>query len=166
MTVAAIIDTLNLYAIAVDSRHWHLFDAIFMPEARFDYFGRRWDGLAAFRDDFAAAHEGFTATQHFVGNHVVRFDTEGATALSYCRWTLERDGTPGGDLYSGTAWYDDRLVGTGTEWRISNRTCGIIHAQGNPAVAGATTLPPRAPLHAAARDGLLRIPGGDRAWTN
>jgi hypothetical protein len=161
----AIIATLNLYAIAVDSRRWTLFDDVFTPEVKLDYFGKRWAGLAAFRDGFAAAHEGFSATQHIVCNHVVRFDARGAAALSYCQWYLERAGTPGGDSYWGTAWYDDRLVRTAAGWRIDNRVCGIIRTAGNPAVAGAAGPPARTPLHEAARNGRLRILSEETAWT-
>lgn len=154
---AKITSLLNLYAIVVDARRWEMMSDIFVPDVQLSYFGVTWRDLASFQKDFASGHADLTATQHFIGNHLIQVKDDRAAALSFCHWTLIRADTVGGDNYSGGAWYEDLLVRTVDDWRIEARTCGLVWTQGNPAVVGADRAPACEPLHLATAAGRLRI---------
>ena len=134
----AIVKVINRYGLAMDARRWDLFDTIFTADVVLEYPGSRWHELAAFKTDFARAHERFDATQHAMMNHLVEVDGESASAFTYCSWRLICRGTEGGDYLEGTAWYDDELVLMPEGWRIRRRACRILWAEGNPAAIGAS----------------------------
>ncbi|MCB2048796.1 MAG: nuclear transport factor 2 family protein [Novosphingobium sp.] len=138
--VAAITQTVNLYALALDSLNIDLFDRIFTPDCVADYGGPKpFEGLEPFKARFAETHRGFDATQHFVTNHHVTIAGNDATCLSYFRAMLMRD-MPGGDnLFETAGWYDDRLTLTPDGWRIAHRVCRQTWSGGNPQI------PPMAP---------------------
>ncbi|MFD2403186.1 nuclear transport factor 2 family protein [Novosphingobium soli] len=70
-----IVDLLNLYGFAMDTRRWDLFDRIFTPEVAADYGPTSsWTGRERFKADFGAFHELFDATQHVMTNHLVRVE--------------------------------------------------------------------------------------------
>jgi len=135
-----IIQVLNLYAIAIDTQSWHLFDMVFTDNVSADFGpGVRWTGLAAFKTDFAAFHEPFDATQHVMTNHFVQLSGDKAHALTYGMWRLIRhaaaDSQTGlGPLWDGTGWYDDTLIRTDAGWRIAKRVCRVVSFTGNPHV--------------------------------
>jgi hypothetical protein len=133
----AIIQVINRYGLAMDSRRWDLFDSIFTADVELDYSGTRWTDLASFKTDFAAAHERFDATQHAMMNHLVELAGEAAAAFTYCSWRLICRRAPSGDFLEGTAWYDDALIRTTAGWRIRRRACRILWAEGNPLATGA-----------------------------
>jgi 3-phenylpropionate/cinnamic acid dioxygenase small subunit len=133
-----IIDLLNLYAVAIDTTRWDLFDAIFTFDVKVD-FGptMQWSGLETFKTAFAGFHDPFEATQHALTNHQVIVDGDEANSLCYGNWRLIRHVPGGGDLWEGTGWYDDVLVRTSKGWRIKDRLCRTIWWTGNPRVGEA-----------------------------
>lgn len=133
--VAAIIRTLNLYALAMDTQRWDLFDQIFTPDVDADYTDpAHWRDLESFRRDFAAYHAPFDSTQHTMTNHLVQVSGDTADAFVYGSWLLIRRGTQGGDHWQGVGWYDDTLVRTADGWRIKRRACRVTWSGGNPRV--------------------------------
>lgn len=151
----AIIQVINRYGLAMDTRGWDLFDSIFTADVELDYSSTRWNDLASFKRDFAAAHERFDATQHAMMNHLVEASGDSAAAFTYCSWRLISRGAPGGDFLQGTAWYDDALVRTAAGWRIRRRTCRILWADGNPAATGAREVMPWDLLRREASEGRI-----------
>jgi hypothetical protein len=151
----AIIQVINRYGLAMDTRRWDLFDGIFTADVELEYPGSKWSELAKFKIDFAAAHEKFDATQHAMMNHLVEVTGETATAFTYCSWRLICRGTPGGDFLEGMAWYDDALVRTAAGWRILRRHCRILWADGNPAATGAKEVMPWDVLRVEAAEGRV-----------
>jgi SnoaL-like domain len=136
---AEIIEIINLYALAIDAQRWDLFDRIFTPDCAVDYgSAARWQGLEVFKQDFAAFHAPFDATQHMMANHQVRIEGDRAWALTYGSWRLVRhaaaDLGTGGPLWDGTGWYDDELVRSPQGWRIANRMCKVVWFTGNDTV--------------------------------
>jgi hypothetical protein len=130
-----IIQTINLYGIAVDSERWELFDRIFTQdvEAHFSETAN-WRDLVQFKSDFAVFHRIFDSTQHSMSNHLVDISGNTAHAFTYGMWRLIRKGTQGGDLWEGTGWYDDELTRTELGWRIKRRHCKVVWWGGNPRV--------------------------------
>jgi hypothetical protein len=133
--VAAITRTLNLYALAMDTQRWDLFDQIFTPDVDADYADpAHWRDLASFKRDFAAYHAPFDSTQHVMMNHLVEVSGDTARAFVYGSWLLIKRGTEGGDHWQGTGWYDDALMRTAQGWRIQRRSCRVVWWSGNPRV--------------------------------
>ncbi|CAN7589492.1 nuclear transport factor 2 family protein [Phenylobacterium sp. LjRoot225] len=133
--VASIIKTLNLYALAMDTQRWDLFDRIFTADVDADYADpAHWRDLESFRRDFAAYHAPFDSTQHVMMNHLVEVSGDVARAFVYGSWLLIKRGTEGGDFWQGTGWYDDALVRADGGWKIKRRACRVVWQGGNPRV--------------------------------
>lgn len=131
----ALKSVIDLYGLAVDTQQWDLFDQIFTPDVDADWGGTAvWNNISDFKRDFAAYHDIFDRTHHVMTNMVFAVEGDRATAVTYGHWLLVRYGAPGGDVWRGEGWYNDRLVRTGNGWRISRRRCGIILSEGNTAV--------------------------------
>ncbi|MDE2597713.1 MAG: nuclear transport factor 2 family protein [Sphingomonadales bacterium] len=127
-----IVDALNLYALAVDTRRWDLFDRIFAAHCEADYgSAAHWHELTVFKADFAAFHAAFDATQHVMANHQVRVSGGRAHSLTYGTWRLVRHAAEGGPLWDGSGWYDDTWVRGDMGWRLVKRTCRVIWYTGN-----------------------------------
>jgi hypothetical protein len=127
------IGVINLYALAVDTRRWELFDRVFTPDVEADFGPQaRWSDLASLKRDFAPAHEGFVATQHITTNHQVLVDGDAANAISYVHARFIRRTPEGGTLTESYGWYDDRLTRTVAGWRINRRVCRGIFASDHP----------------------------------
>jgi SnoaL-like domain len=133
--VAEIINTVNLYTVAVDSQTWDLFDQVFTADIRADFGGpAQWHDRASFKRDFAAVHAPFKATQHTTSNHQVLVDGDGGYCLSYVRAMFIRAVPEGGHLFEAAGWYDDELERMSGGWRIKRRTNRTFWSGGNPLV--------------------------------
>jgi hypothetical protein len=131
----AIINLLNLYGFAVDTQSWQLFDRIFTSDVDADFSDKaHWRDLASFKSDFAVFHDPFDNTQHVMSNHLVNLAGDKAHSFTYGSWRLVRKAAEGAALWDGTGWYDDVWQRTATGWRISKRTCRVVHWTGNPFV--------------------------------
>ena len=130
----SIIAVVNLYALAVDTQHWQLFDQTFTTDVAADFGGAAvWRDLASLKRDFDAIHSPFDATQHVTTNHNVTVQGDTAHSLSYVHGRFIRQ-VPGGNMFESTGWYDDRLVRTAAGWRIAQRVCRMVWWGGNPRV--------------------------------
>jgi hypothetical protein len=130
-----IINVINLYPVAVDTRQWDLFDRIFTPDVHTSFGGpAAWNDLAALKRDFAIVHAPFSATMHVTTNHQVLVKDDVATCLSYVHGRFIRQLPEGGSLFESAGWYDDALVRSAAGWRIRNRSCRTVWAAGNPVV--------------------------------
>lgn len=125
--ISSIINTVNRYAVAVDSHRYGLFDQVFTEDIHCDF-----GGGAAFTDRatlisvFADIHAVFDATQHMTMGHTVDVRGDAANCLSYVsgRFRREVEGRP--CVFESTGWYDDRLVRTADGWRIQERTSRMV----------------------------------------
>jgi hypothetical protein len=133
---AEIIEVMNLYAFALDTRQWDLFDRVFTDDvvAIFGPAGAGWEGLDVFKASFADFHARLDAHQHTMMGHLVEVDGDTAHAFAYGNWLLVREGAEGGSSWTGTGWYDDDLVRTEQGWRIKRRVCRLQGWSGNPLV--------------------------------
>jgi len=154
--------TINLYATAVDTLQFALFDRVFTPDVSIDFGGGAvWSGLDALRQAFVAIHEPFSATQHVTTNHTITVKGDRAHCLSFVHGRFIRDVGEGGNMFESGGWYDDELVRAGEDWLICRRVCRSIWAQGNPKVLetqpGVSGIPQLYSLSAEARAGNLAI---------
>jgi hypothetical protein len=131
----AIIHLLNLYGVAVDTQRWEWFDEIFIDDVDADFSEKaHWHDLNSFKSDFALFHDPFDNTQHVMSNHLVKLNGDSAHSFTYGSWRLVRKAAEGAALWDGTGWYDDAWQRTALGWRISRRTCRVVHWTGNPFV--------------------------------
>jgi 3-phenylpropionate/cinnamic acid dioxygenase small subunit len=133
---AAIIETINLYAFALDAHQWDLFDQVFTDDvkAEFGPAGVVWPDRDTVVKEFAEFHETLDTHQHTMMGHLVHLDGDTASAFTYGDWLLVRYAAEGGSTWVGRGWYDDRLVRTDRGWRISHRICRLLSYSGNPNV--------------------------------
>ena len=133
--VADVVNTINIYPVALDTQRWDLFDLAFTEDVRADFGGAAlWTDLASFKETFAFIHAPFDSTQHVTTNHQVVIDGDRATCLSYVRGLFMRTLPEGGNMFESGGWYDDQLVRTAAGWRIKDRVCRMQWWTGNPAV--------------------------------
>lgn len=138
--IAEVVNTINLYPIAVDSQQWALFDRVFTDDAETDFGGPAvFSGLEPIKQIFDAIHAPFSATQHATRGHHVDLAGDRATCLSYVHARFIREvAGDGGNMFESIGWYDDSLVRTQQGWRIARRVCRTIWSGGNPAVLQTT----------------------------
>lgn len=131
-----IMEVLNLYAFALDSRQWDLFDLAFTDdvEAIFGPAGAGWQGLSVFKESFAQFHATLDSHVHTMMGQLITVDGDTANAFSYGNWILVREAADGGSTWTGTGYYDDELVRTEAGWRIKRRVCRLLSWTGNPSV--------------------------------
>lgn len=130
----AITEVINLYAIALDSHSWDLFDAIFTPNVISDYCNvLYWTDLASFVRDFKDAHEATRGHQHSLGVPQIIVEGDRAWALTYGRFNVFRNSPAAEvhDMSQGGAWYDDELIRTPAGWRIAKRVARNFWWQGS-----------------------------------
>lgn len=148
---------INLYALAIDTWNYDLFDEVFTSDVVADYGeGAVWTGLANFKQVFIAIHAGYSGTQHTMSNIQWVIKGNSGYALSYGHYRLIKPGTPGGDHWEGQGYNDDKLVKIGGKWRISHRINRITWSGGNTKVIGADGPFPLTSMHQVAADGKLR----------
>jgi SnoaL-like domain len=139
---AAIVDLLNRYATAIDTRNWVLLRSCFTADSKLDYDeeGRfrgikcdqcgeeiaQWDNADAVTGHFTHSHDGYDHTQHRITNAVVELTGNTAAARSYVHAAFVPSGAPE-TLLSAYGRYDDILVKSGQEWLISRRVYTNIH---------------------------------------
>lgn len=125
-------ELLARYATALDERGWDLLGDVFLPDATCDFgaLGRP-RGVAEITALVRDTIGDLDATQHLIGNVVVRVDGDEATADCYLISQHVRAGTPGGEHYLLGGRYADRVVRTPAGWRIAHRTLHRMWTTGN-----------------------------------
>ena len=126
----AIVQVINLYGLAIDSRRWDLFDKVFTANVEAHYSEERhWHDLESFKQAFEASHQPFHHTQHAMMNHIVHIDGNDAQAFTYVSWRLIIRNSSGEDVLEGSAWYDDLLLRSNGAWLIRKRDCKVSWAR-------------------------------------
>src|SRR5271166_3366275 len=122
------------YTTALDTKDWALLESCFARAPVFVHPGGRLEGFPAILERTKAALTPLTATQHLVGNIVVRVD--GDTARSVCCFQAQhvRIGTLGGETYIIAGSYADTLNRATGSWKITERVQTYIWRDGNRAV--------------------------------
>ena len=127
-----IVELINLYGLAMDTRRWDLFDRIFAADVDADYGATsRWTDRDSFKHDFGSFHELFDATQHVMTNHLVSVNGDGAVSNTYGAWRLIRHAAGEPPVWDGTGYYDDTWRRDRHGWRIARRVCRVVYWSGN-----------------------------------
>lgn len=129
------------YPVALDSRDFDLLESLFAPDARIDIPAAGVFDPAGYRAVTEAGLGRLDATQHFVGQPVLRMEGDRAWARSYLvAQHVVNALAPAGILTIG-AWYNDELVRRAECWLIAARTGNAVWWSGNPAVLGLDGIP-------------------------
>ncbi len=132
------------YALALDRRDWAALAACFTPDADAYYMDKPpARGYQAIEAICRTSLAPMSATQHLIGNVIVRLDGDEAESSCYLQAQHVRTGTAGGDNFIIAGRYDDRLVRTPDGWRIRERRLEVSWTEGNPAVRGRLPAHPR-----------------------
>jgi hypothetical protein len=124
MSKEAISQVIHLYATALDSHSWDLFDHIFTADVDADYCeALHWTDLKSWVTQFKEMHESTAGHQHFLAPPQIVIEGDRAAALTYGQFHVFRrsPANEDGDVSMGGAWYDDELIRTTEGWRISRR---------------------------------------------
>jgi 3-phenylpropionate/cinnamic acid dioxygenase small subunit len=132
-----IIEVMSLYATGLDARDWKLWRSIFLDQVVFDLSS--WNGqeprlvdtdrvVAAQARIFAE----LAATQHFMTNHRVTVEGDTARLLAHMRAEHWIDDAPDGkNRYTMFGYYDDKLVKTGSGWKIAEMQLNVTRTEGD-----------------------------------
>jgi hypothetical protein len=133
---AALIERINDYAYACDSRDWGLLASCFADDGIADYgeYGGRFEGPEAVVGLVRAALSGLDASQHLFSNHSVRIDGDTARVRSYLFAQHVLVTPRGSNTYSVGAIYHFDLVRDGATWRIKLLELMPSWSDGNPGV--------------------------------
>ena len=133
--VREIIDVMNRYTAALDTRNWAMLEATMAPDGQADFGNLAGVGILespqALVDLCRGALQNLQATQHLQGNYVVEVDGDTATASCYLQANHFQEGLPGGDSFVVWAKYRDDFVRTENGWKIKKRYLDTISAGGN-----------------------------------
>ena len=125
----------NSYSYAMDAGRYDDLDALFLPEANYD-FGPAGSAssLVEIKQVIREALEPLTAVQHINGNPWAEVVGDEASAGCYLRVHMHREGATDGEHFEMGGQYTDELVRTPHGWRFARRTIKILWSQGNPNV--------------------------------
>jgi hypothetical protein len=130
-----IIDVMNAYTTALDTRNWDMLEATMAPDGAADFGNLAGVGILdspqALVDLCRRSLQDLRATQHLQGNYWVQVDGDTAKASCYLQASHFQEGLPGGDEFVVFAKYRDDFVRTPTGWKIKLRHLDTISASGN-----------------------------------
>jgi hypothetical protein len=130
-----ILQLVNRYCRALDTKDWLLLDDVFVVDATADLAGPSpLVGIEAIRARIRVALEHLDVSQHLVGTHEVSVDGDLASHRCYLQAQHVRREASGGINYIVGGRYEDRLARTDVGWRIVHRTLVVMWTEGNIAV--------------------------------
>jgi hypothetical protein len=133
--VREIIDVMNRYTTALDTRNWEMLEATMAPDGQADFGNLAGVGVLdspqALVDLCRRSLQDLRATQHLQGNFVVTVDGDTAQASCYLQANHFQEGLPGGDTFVVWGKYRDDFVRTEDGWKIKKRYLDTTAAGGN-----------------------------------
>lgn len=130
-----IVDVINAYTTALDTRDWDLLESCFTPDGEADFGNLAGVGVLdspqALVELCRGALQDLQATQHLQGNYAVEVDGDTAQASCYFQANHFLEGAPGGNVFVVWGKYRDRFVRTPDGWKIRHRDLDTISAGGN-----------------------------------
>ena len=130
-----IVDVMNAYTTALDTRDWEMLADCMAPDGEADFGNLAGVGVLdspqALVDLCRASLQDLRATQHLQGNYTVSVDGDTALASCYLQASHFQEGLPGGDTFVVWAKYRDRFVRTEAGWKIKHRDLDTIASGGN-----------------------------------
>jgi hypothetical protein len=132
----AVIDTVNRYATALDTRDWALLDEVFTPDVLGDYGAGVLKGRDALRGMVRHMLGGTGPSQHLLANHRVDLEGDSARCICLVRAFSAGAGSTAGQSYELIGEYRDELVRTPEGWMIARRQMAVHHEIGSRDILG------------------------------
>jgi hypothetical protein len=133
--VREIIDVMNRYTTALDTRNWEMLEATMAPDGQADFGNLAGVGILdspqALVDLCRRSLQDLRATQHLQGNYAVEVNGDTAQASCYLQANHFQEGLPSGDTFVVWGKYRDDFVRTADGWKIKKRYLDTISAGGN-----------------------------------
>jgi 3-phenylpropionate/cinnamic acid dioxygenase small subunit len=129
-----IIDLTIAYAWALDTKQLDQLHDVFAADATAMLRGVECSGVESIVSRIGGSILRLDATQHFIGNHHVTVDGDGASSRCQLQSQHVKAGVEGGDTYMIGGHYHDQLARTPAGWRITHRIMAQTWATGNPMV--------------------------------
>ena len=121
----------NRYSYAIDSGQYDKLDAMFTPDATYNFVTGSTNNVSALKKTIQDALEPLTTSQHINGNQWAEIEGDHATAGCYFTVHMYKEGLANGEHFEMGGRYDDELVRTSKGWRFSKRTITILWSEGN-----------------------------------
>ena len=125
---------LALYAVALDSREFDLFDDCVTPDAEIFLPGYEKLNPAGYVEMLKRELPRLDATHHLVGIPVVRLTGNRADSRCYFIAQSVKDTLASNSCLAIGGWYDDEWIRTERGWRITRREGIALWCDGNPGV--------------------------------
>jgi hypothetical protein len=129
-----IIDLTIAYTWALDTKQLDQLHNVFAADATAMLRGVECNGVESIITRIGGSILRLDATQHFIGNHHVTVNGDGATSRCQLQSQHVKAGVEGGDTYMIGGHYHDQLARTPAGWRITHRVMTQTWATGNAAV--------------------------------
>ncbi len=127
-----IIDLLNRYAVACDTRDWDLFKEIFTTDAETDYGGDyKFVNRQSFVNMVRSMLGGCGPTQHLLGNFRINMEKDRANSICSVRAFHAGTGDAEGKTFEMWGEYRDKIRRTKAGWRIVRRELAVTWVEGS-----------------------------------
>lgn len=127
-----IIDVLNRYATACDSRNWDLFTEVFTEDVETDYGGDyKFNSREAIVNLIRSMLGGCGPTQHLLGNYRIEIERDAANSVCSVRAFHAGKGEAEGKTFEMWGEYRDKLKRTEYGWRINRRELTTVWLEGS-----------------------------------
>jgi len=126
----AIIETLDRYAVALDTRDWALLERVFTADATGDFGRTRCASRAEIRKLIESMLGGCGPTQHMLGVYRIAISGDEATSTCSIRAHHVGRGAEAQLAYECFGEYRDQLMRTPEGWRIRHRAMRVTHETG------------------------------------
>ena len=133
--VREIVDVMNQYTTALDTRNWDMLEACMTPDGQADFGNLAGVGVLdspqVLVDLCRRSLQDLRATQHLQGNFVVQVNGDTAQASCYLQANHFQEGLPGGDTFVVWGKYRDDSSAPRTAGRSRSAYLDTISAGGN-----------------------------------
>jgi hypothetical protein len=132
----AIIEVVQRYATAADTRDWSLLDETFVPDVQGDFGEFQPRDVEGVRALMRQHLDGCGPTQHLLSNFRIEIDGDEASCVCAVRAFHAGRAERSHLIYELIGEYRDRLVRTRKGWRIAARSMYIAHEWGHREILG------------------------------
>ena len=126
-----ILELQNRYSYSIDSGQYDNLDAMFTPDATYNFVTGSTYNIEALKKTIQDALQPLTTSQHINANQWAEIEGDRATARCYFTVHMHKEGLVDGEHFEMGGRYDDELLRTPDGWRFSKRTITILWSEGN-----------------------------------
>jgi hypothetical protein len=129
-----VVDTINRYAMAVDTKDWTLFRSLFTDDCTMEVGSNTHRGADVLTEHMRQLHQPLDVSIHRMTNTTVQWAEDGARVRTYLDALLIRRDHPAGPTFRIVGVYDDTLVPRSGGMAIHHRRFEALWREGNPGI--------------------------------